>query len=355
MMTSKLYAIILAGGSGTRLWPLSRVRRSKQHLALLGRQTLLQMTYRRMRRLLGSQHIFVAVGRDDAPMVRQQLPKLLSHQLLVEPLRRGTGAAIGYGLLCVRLRDPRAFLMTINSDAFLADEARWLAGLRAAFATARKAMTQLVVVGVKPSVPETGYGYIRAGQRLRKQEGFSLFPIESFQEKPTSAVARRYCDDRSYYWNTTVLCGSVAHLWSLYEKHLPETFRALSRMGSSPNPKVFRRLPVSDINYDLLEKADDMLLLAVDGAGWADIGHWRTLHELSRQDHRALHHGPYLSLHGVDNFVVSPQRKLVATVGVSDLLIIDTPDALLVCNRSHAQDVKRVVHELKKRHFHRYV
>ncbi len=353
-MFSQCFALILAGGVGTRLWPVSRRHTAKQHLALLGRQTLLVGTYRRMRRLIRPSRIFVATHRDDVPMVRAQLPQLPTNQIVSEPVSRGTGAAIGYGLLHILKRDPRAFVMTINADAFLAHELRWLAGLRTAYDAARHAPAQLLVVGVRPSTPETGYGYIRAGRRISMHRGFPLFIVKSFQEKPTRAVAAHYLKNREYYWNTTVLCGSAEHILRLYQKYMPQTFHVLSAMRTHPNSALFHRLPMSDINYDLLEKAQDMLLLAVDGAGWMDIGHWKILQELATKQ-RAVHHGPSISLAGSGNFIVSPRQKLVATVGVSKLLIIDTPDALLVCDRSRAQDVKQVVTLLKQRRLHQYV
>lgn len=353
-MLPHCFALILAGGVGTRLWPVSRKQRAKQHLALLGRQTLLVGTYRRMRRLLSPSRIFVATHRDDVPMIRAQLPQLSTNQIISEPVSRGTGAAIGYGLLHILKQDASALVMTINADAFLADERRWLAGLRTAYETARHAPTQLLIVGVRPRTPETGYGYIRAGRRVGVYQGFPLFTVKSFEEKPTRAVAARYLKSRSYYWNTTVLCGSAEHIFGLYKKYMPQTFHVLSAMRAHPNSALFHRLPISDINYDLLEKAHNMLLLAVDKTGWADIGHWQTVQELAPKQ-RVAQHGPLVSLGGSKNFIVSPRQKLVATVGVSKLLIIDTPDALLVCDRSRAQDVKRVVTVLKQRRLHQYV
>ena len=360
-----LYALIVAGGIGTRLWPVSRRHTPKQHAKILGTLTMLQQTYRRARMFLPPQRILIATHQSERAHVRETLPGVADRQLLVEPAHIGTAGAIGFGLATILSRDPDATVVTLNADAFLQHEDRFVRAIRSANEALKTYPDTLCIVGVKPNEPETGYGYIMAGQRLPSVNTFPFFAIRRFIEKPDVAQARRLLATHRAFWNTTTIVARAEHFFHLYATHLPKTFRILERVRSRLGTRggiraataLLRGMTPISIDYGILQKEKRLMLVVLPDAGWVDIGHWRAIRSIVAPQKSRAHAltSPHIGIDSHDNLVVSTTKRLIATIGVKNLVIIQTPDATLVCDVARAHDVKRLVATLQERGLHRYL
>ncbi len=366
MMGRHCYALILAGGVGTRLWPLSRQNQPKQHLTLFGDSTLLESTYARARTLFPKERIFVVTHAREASRIRRELPQMPQQQLVIEPEKRGTGTAIGFALVHILARDPKALLLTLNSDAWVQDERRFAHALLAAVGLAREHPRELILLGIPALYPETGYGYILAARSRKRTKGFLVARVQGFREKPNRDVAERFVQSKTAYWNPTILVSSGAHLLSRYALHDPKAFRILEEIHSAllrahaakTSARVaafFRRLPQSDINYDILEREKHMMVLVANRIGWTDVGHWRAVDGVWQAGNPLREPGQRVTIHGANNFIFADPKKLVATIGLADFIIVDTPDALLLCPKHRAQEVRDIVRELSDRGLSQYL
>lgn len=354
----KLYAILLAGGSGTRLWPVSRKAAPKQLQPIVGKDTLLRSSWKRLRKALPASRILIVTGASQAALIRKDLPELPAENLLVEPMKRDTAAAIGFGAAVAVSRDPDAAVVTINSDAYVKDEKAYWRVIRSAEAAARKAR-RIVLVGVRPSYPETGYGYIELGPRA----GAGTFEVKGFREKPDLATARTYVARPGYLWNPTLIVAEAKTLLAAFKAHLPKTWKELETIrGSWETPRrlsalkaAFGRIAPISIDYGVLEKEKKMLVIPAD-FGWADVGHWRAVHDVLAASPAAnVTRGAHLGHESEGNLLYSFGGKLIATAGLKDMIVLETEDVLLVCPKSRAQDVKKLVEALEKKGLKRYL
>src|SRR5688572_6533208 len=284
-------AIILAGGGGTRLWPVSRKTTPKQVEPIIGEKSLLRSTYDRVRKGFDPQDIYVATAESHADLVRAQLPELKEENLVLEPCRRETAAAIGYALLRVAAKHPNATFVTVNSDAYVRDIDEYHRVLRAAEKSVEADPGQTVLVGITPSYPETGYGYIKAGaEALSVLSSGKLYAVsagERFVEQPALPTAKRYLAEGGFLWNPTLIVGRVDTFLELYKKHLPTHALYFERMAASFGTEDedesvrshFARIPAISIDYGILEKEERMRVLPAD-FGWADVGNWRTVSDI---------------------------------------------------------------------------
>ena len=352
-------AIILAGGGGTRLWPVSRREHPKQFGAVVGSRSLLRRTFERLRRGLPVEDILVATAASQADQVRAELPELPAANLVLEPCRRDTAAAIGFALLHVAAQDPLATFVVINSDAHVQNVEEYLRAIRLAGREAERRHCAGVLIGITPSYPETGYGYIKTGEYVGRpdggRDGDHLFAVEKFVEKPDLKTAEVYLAHGGFLWNPTLVVGCADRFLRLFDQHLPEPAAAWSRLRTlvgQPGHEdevaaIYTALPVVSIDYGILEKAANLLVLPAD-FGWADVGNWKTVRDvLAERAGQNVIRGRHVGLDSRGNLILSDSDKLVATVGISDMVIIETPDAILVCPQSRAHEVKRLVAELE--------
>lgn len=366
------YAILLAGGYGTRFWPASRRARPKQFLALTGKDSLLQQTYRRLSRLFPPSRIYVVGNAEHAALLRRQLPRVPPGRLLLEPVGRNTAAAIALAAAHIRRaltsgpaaqrparRSPEgaggrpfadAVLGVFPADHAIRNERRFARIARVALAAAA-AEDAMVVLGIPPTHAHTGYGYIERGAALRPRGGQQVFAARRFTEKPDARTAARYLQSGRYFWNSGMFFWRLSTLDALLRSHLPATHAAMQKLSSGVGlRRTYARLENISVDYALAEPAATGGLARMIPAdmGWSDLGSWAAVYEWRAQARGQNPLPPahfVLDAHG--NLVET--RKFVAAIGVEGLIIVETPDALLVCSRERAQDVGKVVHYLEKK------
>ena len=354
-MDDRLYAVIMAGGIGSRLWPRSRKQTPKQFLDLLGPQTMLQETVQRIEPLVPLSRLFVVVSADHARQVLEQVPDLPVENLLVEPCRRNTAPCIGLAATVLRQRDPEAVMAVLPADHYIADGAGFRRAMEAAMQVA--ADDYLVTCGITPNQPHTGYGYIQRGAPLNRVGDLTAFQVRRFTEKPDAAAAQQFIDSGEYYWNAGIFVWRAQTILAEIARSAPALAEALHAVAGAWNtPRqaqvlaaAWDRAPRVSIDYAVMEKAARVAVLPVD-IGWDDIGNWATLSRLLSRDERDnLVHGGgrTVLLDTTGAYVYATGKKLVATIGVQDLVIVDTPTALLVCRKDDAQAVRDLVERLE--------
>lgn len=356
------YPVILAGGRGTRFWPLSRKRRAKQLLALDGKETMIQQTVTRLRPLASASRFWVVTNDDLRPAILRQLPKLPARQVVAEPVGRNTASAIGLAAFLLVRQDPDAVIGMFPSDHVIAEPERFRATLRNGIEVAA-AGENIVVIGIRPTRPETGYGYIEAG----KGAGNGLVRVRRFTEKPDVERARQFLNAGNYFWNSGMFLWRADTLVNALRGHLPGTAVILEKIadayGGSRFAEVFRKLyPKCEnisVDYALLEprsaKGEDTsgIFCLPSEFGWNDLGSWTALHEhhVARKkpaDGNLLNGVGSFAFNAENNFVHAP-GKFVATVGVRNLVVVETEDALLITTLEHSQDVGKVVKHLDEK------
>jgi mannose-1-phosphate guanylyltransferase len=359
---SPAHAVILAGGRGTRFWPRSRARTPKQLLNIVGRTTMLQQTVERLSPLFPASRLWMVTNREQAAAVRRQVPEVSPSHLLAEPLGRNTAAAIALAAVHLRRQaGPEALMAILPADHLIARPARYRRIVRAALRAAERPGA-LVVLGIPPARPETGYGYIERAARGGRILGESVYPVQRFTEKPSLARARRYLASGRYLWNAGMFFWRVSTFLAALERYLPKTHAALLRLSETIGTpryaaalrRTYARLENISVDYAVLEPASrsghrhPVFVLPAE-IGWSDLGSWAAVYELLARDPREnISAGRLFALDATGNFIWSP-GKFAAAVGVRDLVVVETPDALLVCPRDRAQDVGRVVKWLEAR------
>jgi len=340
----------MAGGVGTRFWPLSRRRRPKQFLAIDGTRTLLQATADRLRGVVPPARLLVVAPAGLAPLVRRQLPVLPRQNLVIEPAARGTAACIALAAAWIARRDPTASMSVFPADHVIADAARFRRCVDRAFAIAETAQC-LVTLGIPPTSAETGYGYVEVGAALQRGTP-AVNWVSRFIEKPDRARAARFLVSGRHLWNAGMFVWSVPVLRAALRRHAPAVSRVMERLihpgrAAAAAARAFRRLPVESIDVALMERAGRV---AVVGAtfDWSDVGSWAAMAALWGADGSGNASRGDALLVDCDDTVVWGGTRLVAVVGGHDLVVVDSPDAVLVCSRSRSQEVRRVVDALAR-------
>jgi mannose-1-phosphate guanylyltransferase len=351
----QLYAVIMAGGGGTRLWPLSRQEHPKQSLRLLGERTMFQTAVDRLAPLFAPERILVVTSARYAEALRQQSPEVPEANFILEPAPRGTAPAIALAAMHLRRRDAAAIMACLTADHFIGNEPRFRQLLAAAAEAAQR--DWLVTLGIAPTSASIGFGYIERGAALGRFGGFEAFRVERFQEKPPPAVAAQFVADGAHSWNSGMFVWRVPRIMAEFERQMPELYEALKRIDAAPHDldAIWSSVRSTTIDYGIMEGAQSVAVIPADGLGWSDIGSWESLLEvLDGDENRNVAVGAeHLSLDTTGTLVHSARSdgrdRLVATIGVSDLVIVDTDDVLLVCPRRRSQDVKILVDRLKQR------
>ena len=345
------YAVIMAGGSGTRFWPLSRRERPKQLLTLFGKGTLLEQTVERIRGLIPAERTYVLTNELLRDKVRRSFPGIPPDQVVAEPAARNTAPTIGLAAHEILRRDPDGLMVILPSDHVIRKPGVFRRCLRAAclFGSAER---RSVILGLKPTEPHTGYGYVRLGAKANRLNGQDVFQVMRFTEKPSTTTARRYVASGRYLWNGGMFVWRASTVLRNLEKYQPEMACGLADITAAGGihsqetlRRLYPRLQKISVDFALMEKISGVYAVAAD-IGWSDVGSWSVAYGLNPKDaHGNVRPRHALCLDSQGNMIVSP-RKFVVTVGVQRLIIVETDDALLVCARERSQDVGKAVQEL---------
>lgn len=361
-----VYFVILAGGGGTRLWPKSRNATPKQFLKLTGQDTMMQIATMRATKLVSWDHIIVVTNKKYIDEVRVQLPEVPPQNIIAEPEKKDTALAMLTGALYAMSLDPEAVVANQASDHVITDEREFVRVMKAAITIASEGK-HLVTVGITPTYPSSGFGYIKIGQDLKKVEGgLSVFSVESFTEKPNKPTAQAFISTGKYFWNANMYVWAAKTLQHAFKQYMPKMYELTKDLPGLNNKEFHQALPdiyasaeSISIDYAISEKADNLVLIPGD-FGWDDVGDWRVVYELSKKDLAGNvivsdeQQFNTLLIESKQNMIHADGR-LIATIGVDDMIIIDTPEILMIVPKSRSQDVKKLVERLKEEKQEKYL
>lgn len=355
------YAVIMAGGSGERFWPWSRSNLPKQFLTLHGQSSLIQQSVERVQNFFDSQNILVVVRREHASLAREQLPHLPQENFIIEPVGRNTAPCIGLAAIYLRKRDPHATMLAFPADHLVQDQASFLHCLENAFQLA-SSTEFLVTIGISPTRPETGYGYIeREGKALPGVP--SAFKVRRFVEKPDLDKALKFFSSDSYFWNSGIFVWKTELILKKLAKYLPELYHGLAEialhLGSEQEQEmlknIFPSLPSISIDYGVMEKDADILVVQGDFL-WDDLGSWDALAEFLPKDQNQMGVcGEFIGIDTTNCLIYGQQNSLIATLGVQDLVIVQAGNAVLICSKERTQEIKKLVEVLKEKGLTNYL
>jgi mannose-1-phosphate guanylyltransferase len=355
----KIHPVIMAGGSGTRFWPLSRQSRPKQFLALAGESPLLAATVHRLPPLAKADRTWIVCGPAHARAARKLLPELPASNFIVEPCARNTAPCVGLAALHVAAREPKGVMVMLPADHHVSRPADFREALAAAAALGETGA--IATIGIRPARPETGYGYLEVGPRLavrtRGKARLAAHKVARFVEKPDVVTAARYLADGGYLWNSGIFAFRADVILEEIRRAMPALGEKLGRIGEDLGTpryartlkRVFPECPSISIDYGVMEKSDRIAVVPAD-FGWSDVGSFAALPEVRKADADGnVKEGEAMVFDGKNDVVLAAAGRPVAVIGLDDVIVVDAGDAVLVCRRDRAQDVRKAVDELKRR------
>lgn len=364
-MTEHTYAVIMAGGGGTRLWPVSRKGKPKQLLPLIGQDTLFQSTVRRLENLFPPERILVVTVEEQAREMREQAPEIPHENYIIEPAPRGTASVVGLAAAVLQKRDPEAAMAILPSDHFIRNRDLFHYLLKAAFDVA--ANGYLVTLGITPTQPSTAYGYIQQGEPLDGDYKYPTYKVRSFKEKPNEETAQKLLHTGDHSWNSGMFIWRADIILGEINRQLPELDKALKKIssawGGSDQAKVlgenWKDLKNVTVDYGVMENAERVAVLPAGGLGWSDVGMWSSLFEVLLPDmsgNISTNSNQHLAYETHNTLVYNVNsEKLIVTIGVDDMVIVDGGDIIMVCKTDQSQKVKDVVEHLKKHRQEKYL
>jgi len=350
----EFYAVILAGGKGTRFWPLSRAQKPKQLIDITGRGSMLRLTFERLAAFVPPERVLLLTIEDLKPAISSELPEVAEENIFLEPVGRNTGPSLAVASSLVHHRGGDAPMLCCPADHLIGEEEEFRSLIGAAAKVAAERDT-LITFGVKPDNPATGYGYIEAGKRVEERDGRSFFTVKRFHEKPDLEKARNYLRNESFYWNSGIFVWRPSVFLSAWKRYVPESVESLSEISRSLGTdrmdetvaSAYPRLPSISVDYAVLEKAENVLV-APAVLNWSDVGSWDALFDILPGDgseNIGVGYTKVLDSHG--NLLFNPEGTTVA-VGVEDMIVVVDGTNVLVCKRGHSQKVKSILERIEK-------
>ncbi|MGB6648804.1 MAG: mannose-1-phosphate guanylyltransferase [Bacteroidota bacterium] len=361
---TKVCAVVMAGGVGTRFWPRSREKRPKQLLEIVGEGTMIQNTVGRLKKIVGSHETFVVTNRIQRAALLKQLPRIPEENIIDEPVGRNTAPCIGLAALFVRRISPTAVMVVSPADHIIQDDKEFHRVLRIAIQTAEES-NSLLTIGVQPTRPEIGYGYIQTYNEDGNHNpyfGRGVLKVKAFAEKPNLQTAERFLASGDFLWNSGMFVWRVDTILQQIEESLPELYAELMKIDKAIGTpryqntleKAYGVIRGISIDYGVMERAERVFVIKGD-FGWSDLGSWdEVVHQSGKDSGGNSITGPVIQKDTSDCFIFSPD-KLVATIGVEDLIIVNTDDALLVCRKGRSQDVKEISDYLRRKQMNEYL
>lgn len=356
-MIEHTYAVIMAGGGGTRLWPVSRRDRPKQMVPLIDDRTLFQTTVQRLGNLFQPEQILVVTVEEQEKMLREQAPEIPQDNFLLEPAPRGTASVIGLAAVVLKQRDPEAVMVVLPSDHFIRNQDLFQLLIRIAVDVAK--MNYLVTLGITPTYPSTAYGYIQRGESLPDQFLYPVYEAVRFKEKPDQSSARIMLAKGDHSWNSGMFIWRSEVVLKEFSRQMPGLYKSLTEIGAAWGTErqndvirdLWPALEVKTIDYGIMENAAMVAVLPASGLGWSDVGSWDSLFDvlLSDENDNIVFGGQHISLDTRKTLVYGNDcDRLIVTIGVDNLVIVDTGDVLLICDSDRAQSVREIVATLRE-------
>lgn len=347
-----VYVVIMAGGRGERFWPVSTEHAPKPFLKLIDNKSLIQLTVERVGRILPMERIFVVLGMQHLEIAKKQLKKIPEQNFIIEPEGKDTAPCIGFSAITLLMRDKDAIMVTLPADQYVTDVDGFIKTIVNSVRFAKKG-DYLITIGIKPSRPETGYGYIRAYEIFDSNRGINCYKVDRFVEKPDIKKAIQYIEEGNYYWNGGIFVWQVKTILKEIEKHMSELFEGLMRIKDIIETKkqkgigeIYRSFTRKSIDYGVMEKADNVLMLKGDFL-WDDIGTWQALARVFKTDaHGNYTHGDTVCI-DTEGSVVYGDGIKVGTIGVSNLVIVASKKGVLVCERERSQEVREIARQIE--------
>ncbi len=356
-----LHVVLMVGGAGTRFWPLSRQKSPKYLLPIVGERSMLVQTVERISPIVPPERILCITSKQQAGAVRRELPSIPAANVIAEPMGRDSAACIALAALVVRERDSEAVMLCMPGDSLVRQAGKFRKAVRAAAEAARNG--KLVTFGIRPAAPESRFGYIQRGKRIRSIEGSKIFAVARFTEKPDAATAKRMLDSGEYYWNSGNFVWRADALLREIAEHAPQLYAAVERIrpalgtarASSAIRKEYEKLPKISIDYAVMEKTRNAAVVEAD-FDWDDVGSWTAL-ERHRKTDRAgnVAIGPAITMDSSRCIVTTTPKHLVAVLGMDDTVVVHTKGATLVCPKARTNDVKKLVQELEHQGLGKYL
>lgn len=346
-----IYPIIMAGGSGTRFWPRSRNATPKQILKITSDQfTMIQMAYNLVVDLVPTKNIHVVTNASHATMVSDQLPKLPSKNILQEPCARDTAPCIGLAAAYIHQVDPEAIMLIMPSDHLIKPTEKFHQAVKAAAEIVSKEDT-LVTFGITPKYPATAYGYIEKNEQKITQNGLPVYPVKKFKEKPDEDTAKKFVESNQYFWNAGIFVWKAKYILNLFKDLMPELSAGLQKLSLakfSNLEEIYPKLPKISIDFAIMEKAKSVKVIGVD-YDWDDIGSWESLiNHYAIDNDNNLNKGAIAHLDSKNCIVINDDEKsIITTIGLNNLLIVKSGNAILIADRNKGQDIKKLIDELK--------
>jgi len=348
-----VYAVIMAGGVGTRFWPKSRESNPKQFLSLFGETTMIQQTAERLKGFIKEDQLVVVTNRDYSGLVKNQIPKINPENIIGEPIARNTAPCIASAAALLNKKDPDSVMIVLPADHIIGKPGEFKRVLETAVNTA-KSKKSLVTIGIKPSRPETGYGYIHREKNAEiSQYSYPVYRVREFTEKPDFSTASKFLDSGEYLWNSGIFIWKTSSILEAFRNHLPKIYLQAVKLQKSTFSEFdikafYEECPAVSIDYGIMEKAERVHVIPGD-FDWNDVGSWKAVHELSDKDTEGNTNlrGRAIFVNSANNYISSEGKKLIAFAGVDNVALVETDDAILVVNLEQAQDVKEVLERLK--------
>ncbi|KRE75409.1 mannose-1-phosphate guanylyltransferase [Paenibacillus sp. Soil750] len=357
----ELVAVILAGGKGERFWPKSRTKLPKQFLNISGNKTMIQQVIERLKLILDVTHIFVVTNELYAELIKVQVPDLPKENIIIEPIGKNTAPCIGLASIIIERKYPNTTMIVLPSDHIITDEKGFIQILETAANVANKS-EHVVTLGINPTYPETGYGYIEAASDSFVKNSMKVLSVKKFTEKPEKEQAEKYLIAGNFYWNSGIFVWKTSVIRNLIAQYLPEIHDILETIKTSLDKQdfietirtEFAKMPDQSIDYGIMEKAKDIYVIPCS-FGWDDVGSWNALERINELDQSGNFISGNTLTVDTKGCIIESGPKLIATLGIEDLIIINTDDVTLICTKDRAQEVKLLLKELRDKKLEKYL